>query len=57
MENWFWIIHTLAVGYIGFYYGMLYGEGVWRWARYWRLRAIRWKQGRHLMHDKVKLQK
>lgn len=49
----FFIVNSVIVFWIGFYYGYLYGEGFFRCCRYWRLRAIRWKQGRHKYNDKI----
>ena len=51
------IITTLIMFWLGFYYGTLYGEGVFRCCRYWRLRTIRWKQGRHKFNDRIILGK
>lgn len=53
----FWLINSIAIFIIGFYYGFLYGHGVFRTFRYWRLRVIRWKQGRHKYNDKIILGK
>ena len=56
-ETIFFIIHTVIIFWIAFYYGTIYGEGVFRCCRYLRLKFIRWTQGRHKYNDKIVLGK
>jgi len=58
IESWlFSIIVVIGLLWLGFYFGTYYGKGVYRWCRYWRLRAIRFYQGRHKYNDRIILGK
>ena len=43
--------------WLGFYFGYYYGEGVYRWCRYKKLKIKRWFQGRHKFNDRIILGK
>jgi len=47
------IIIALAFLWLGFYFGHYYGEGIYRCCRYWRLKAVRFFQGRHKYNDRI----
>jgi len=51
------LITSFIMFWLGFYYGTYYGEDFYRCCRYWRLRLIRWKQGRHKYNNKIILGK
>lgn len=50
-------VNTLVSFWIGLYLGTYHGKDIFRFCRYWKLRAIRWKQGRHKYNHKVILMK